>query len=101
MITAERYEGRLGQTVRVLVDRVDDDTIQARGRFQADDIDGVTYVSGAKGIMPGTFADVRLDEVVEDVDFAASLVSIISSPQQPARRVRTLRVLESVGSYGR
>ncbi len=101
LITAERYEGRLGQTVRVLVDRVDDDTIQARGRFQADDIDGVTYVSGAKGIMPGTFADVRLDEVVEDVDFAASLVSIISSPQQPARRVRTLRVLESVGSYGR
>jgi ribosomal protein S12 methylthiotransferase len=101
LITAERYERRLGQTVRVLIDRVDDDTVQARTKFQADDIDGVTYVSGAEGIAPGTFADVRLDEVIEDVDFAASLVHVVSAPQQPPRRARALRVLESVGSFGR
>jgi ribosomal protein S12 methylthiotransferase len=101
LITAERYESRIGETVRVLVDRVDDDTVQARSKFQADDIDGVTYIHGASGIAPGTFVDVRLEEVVEDVDFSASLVSVISAPHQPPRRVRTLRVLESVGSFGR
>lgn len=101
LLTAERYESRLGQAVRVLVDRVDDGTVQARTNFQADDIDGVTYINGAEGVAPGTFADVRLDEVVEDVDFSASLVRLVSVPQQPPRRVRTLRVLESVGSFGR
>jgi ribosomal protein S12 methylthiotransferase len=100
LITAERYESRLGQTARVLVDRVDDGTVQARTKFQADDIDGVTYVSGAEGIAPGTFADVRLEDVVEDVDFAASLVDVLSTPAIP-KRVRTLRVLESIGSFGR
>jgi ribosomal protein S12 methylthiotransferase len=100
LITAERYESRLGQTARVLVDRVDDGTVQARTKFQADDIDGVTYVSGAEGIAPGAFADVRLADVVEDVDFAASLVDVLSTPAIP-KRVRTLRVLESIGSFGR
>jgi len=100
LITAERYESRLGETVRVLVDRVDEGTVQARTKFQADDIDGVTYVRGAAGIAPGTFADVRLEEVVEDVDFAASLVDVVSAPAAP-KRMRALRVLESIGSFGR
>src|SRR6476469_7895944 len=64
IITAERYEQRVGQTVRALVDRVDGERVQARTAFQADDIDGVTHVTGASGIVPGTFIDVRLDEVV-------------------------------------
>ena len=100
LITAERYESRLGQTVRVLVDRVDEGTVQARAKFQADDIDGVTYIGGADGIAPGTFADVCLEEVVEDVDFAASLIEVVSAPAVQ-KRVRTLRVLESIGSFGR
>jgi ribosomal protein S12 methylthiotransferase len=101
LITAERHESRLGQTVPVLVDRVDEGRVQARTKFQADDIDGVTYVRDADNLTPGTFADVRLEEVVEDVDFVASLVRVASAPQQPPRRVRALRVLESVGSFGR
>jgi len=84
-----------------LVDRVDEGTVQARTKFQADDIDGVTYVGGAEGITPGTFADVRLEEVVEDVDFAASLIDVVSSPRNAPKRLRTLRVLESIGSFGR
>jgi ribosomal protein S12 methylthiotransferase len=101
-VTAERYENRLGSVVRALVDRVDDDgVVQARTVFQADDIDGVTYVSGAEDILPGTFIDVRLDEVVEDVDFAASLISIVSMPAAPPRRARALPVMGSIGSFGR
>ena len=43
----------------------------------------------------------RLDEVVEDVDFAATLVRVVSAPPAKARRVRALPVLGSIGSFGR
>jgi len=101
LITAERYEQRLGRTVRAIVDRVDDDGVQARVLWQADDIDGVTRLAGASAVAPGSFVDVELDEVVDDVDFAASLVSVVSAPPARARRVRALPTLGSAGSYGR
>jgi ribosomal protein S12 methylthiotransferase len=101
LITAERYERRLGQTVRALVDRVDADSVQARIACQADDIDGVTYVTGAAGVPPGAFIDVRLDEVVDDVDFSATFVRVVSSPAAPPRQARALPVMSSIGSYGR
>jgi 2-methylthioadenine synthetase len=101
LITAERYERRLGQTVRALVDRVDAESVQARIACQADDIDGVTYVTGAAGITPGAFIDVRLDEVVDDVDFAATFVRVVSAPTAPPRQARSLPVVSSIGSYGR
>jgi hypothetical protein len=85
----------------VLIDRVDSATLQARGPWQADDIDGVTYVSGGEGVLPGTFADVMIDDVVEDVDFAASLVSVIRPAPAPPRVARLLPVLGTVGSFGR
>ena len=101
LITAERYDARLNRVVRALVDRVDDDVVQARTMWQADDIDGVTYVADAEGALPGTFVDVRLDEVVDDVDFAASLVAVVSTPPAPPRRARALPVMGSIGSFGR
>jgi ribosomal protein S12 methylthiotransferase len=101
LITAERYDARLNRVVRALVDRVDDDVVQARTMWQADDIDGVTYVSGAEGVLPGSFIDVRLDEVVDDVDFAASLVAVVSTPAAQPRRARALPVMGSIGSFGR
>jgi len=101
LITAERYERRLGQIVRAIVDRVDDESVQARVACQADDIDGVTHVSGAAGVAPGTFIDVRLDEVVDDVDFGATFVRVVSSPAAPPRQTRALPVLSSIGSFGR
>ena len=104
LITSERYEQRLGRTVRAIVDRVDDDGVQARVLWQADDIDGVTRLSdesGAKRVAAGSFVDVRLDDVVDDVDFAASLVSVVSAAPARTRRVRALPTLGSIGSYGR
>jgi ribosomal protein S12 methylthiotransferase len=101
LITSERYEQRLGRTVRAIVDRVDDDGVQARVLWQADDIDGVTRLTGAKKVAPGSFVDVQLDEVVDDVDFGASLVSVVSAPPARVRRVRALPTLGSIGSYGR
>jgi ribosomal protein S12 methylthiotransferase len=101
LITAERYEARLGRTVRALVDRVDDGIVQARTAWQADDIDGVTYVSGAEGVAPGTFIDVALDDVVEDVDFAATFCATVSVPTGAPRARRMLPTLASIGSFGR
>ncbi len=101
LITAERYELRVGQTARVLVDREHDGELHARTAWQADDIDGVTYVHADVPIAPGTFLDVTLDDVVDDVDFAASLVSVVSSPIAPPARARTLPVLGTIGSFGR
>ncbi len=109
LITAERYEQRLGRTVRALVDRVDPstgsgqagDVVQARTAFQADDIDGVTHVTGAEGIAPGTFIDVTLDEVVDDVDFSATFVRVISAPAAKPKQTRALPVMGSIGSFGR
>ena len=75
--------------------------LPSHAKWQADDIDGVTYVSGAERVAPGTFVEVHLDEVVEDVDFAASLTRVFSAPPPPVRAARTLRVLGSVGSFGR
>ncbi|MDB4875649.1 MAG: Ribosomal protein methylthiotransferase rimO [Gemmatimonadetes bacterium] len=101
LITAERYEARLGRTVRALVDRVDDGVVQARTMWQADDIDGVTYVAGAEHVAPGAFIDVRLDDVLEDVDFAATLVNVVSAPLAPPRATRALPMFKSIGSFGR
>ena len=101
LITAERYETRLGRTVRALVDRVDDRVVQARTAWQADDIDGITIVRGAPDATPGTFVDARLDSVEDDVDFAATFVRTAGSPQSaPVRRRRTLPTL-TIGSFGR
>jgi ribosomal protein S12 methylthiotransferase len=101
LITSDRYEQRLGRTVRAIVDRVDDDGVQARVVWQADDIDGVTRLAGASKVAPGSFVDVELDDVVDDVDFAATLVSVVSTPPAKARRVRALPMLGSIGSSGR
>jgi ribosomal protein S12 methylthiotransferase len=105
LITAERYETRLGHTVRALVDRIDEDgTVQARTAFQADDIDGVTYVhgvDGAAGVVPGAFIDIRLDDVVDDVDFNATFVAMHSAPMGQRRPARSLPVMGTIGSFGR
>jgi ribosomal protein S12 methylthiotransferase len=104
LITAERYEQRLGRTVRALVDRVDDGVVQARTAWQADDVDGVTFVVGATDVTPGTFVDVRLNDVVDDVDFRATYVRTHSAPAAKARPTRALPVMgvaTSIGSFGR
>jgi ribosomal protein S12 methylthiotransferase len=111
LITADRYEQRLGRTVRAVIDRVDPGGIQARIAIQADDIDGITRLAAsassgqrpaASGIVPGAFVDVRLDEVVDDYDFVATLVGVVSAPAAAPRRARSLPLVStSIGSFGR
>ncbi len=77
-ISAERLARFVGRDARALVDAVSDPsdasqvgaTHVARLPWQADDVDGVTYVAGGGWARPGTFLDVRITEA-EDYDFRA------------------------------
>ncbi|MFN2601899.1 MAG: 30S ribosomal protein S12 methylthiotransferase RimO [Gemmatimonadaceae bacterium] len=103
VITAERYEERVGKVARAIVDRSTASGSQARLAWQADDIDGVTYLD--EPYAPGSLVDVAVEEVVEDYDFRASVVRSIEPPQpaQASRRAQmSLPVLQpTIGSYGR
>ncbi len=105
-ITSERYERFLGRDVPVLVDRVEGESglLVCRAPWQADDIDGVTFVRGAAPA--GALVNVRIDSVVDDYDFRATLHSIAEVPQSSVRRPsRNLPLVHAgpstVGSFGR
>ncbi|HEX2722030.1 MAG TPA: 30S ribosomal protein S12 methylthiotransferase RimO [Gemmatimonadaceae bacterium] len=99
-ITAERYESRIGSVTTALVDRITD-TGQAVARlpWQADDVDGVTFID--ETIAPGQFVTVAIDEVVDDYDFAASLIRRIEHVSAKPRFTRPLPLMRTVGTYGR
>ena len=102
-ITADRYETRIGKTALALVDRTDAaGTSEARLPWQADDIDGITYLD--ESLLPGTLAEVAVQEVVDDYDFRASLIRVALPVGAPERRRarRELPVSQvTMGSYGR
>lgn len=100
-ITAERYEARVGKVARMLIDRRGENGGPiGRLPWQADDVDGVTFID--EEIPPGEFADVAVEEVVDDYDFKASLVNRISPvPAPAARSMKRILPLATIGSYGR
>ncbi|HET7459163.1 MAG TPA: 30S ribosomal protein S12 methylthiotransferase RimO [Gemmatimonadaceae bacterium] len=114
-ITAERYERHLGRTVRAMVSHAPNGGASAEGRLylQADDIDGVTRIHAGDdraafaALVPGAIVDVRVDEVVDDYDFEATLLRVTNAPAPVAaapRRTRALPMMAaatSVGSFGR
>jgi ribosomal protein S12 methylthiotransferase len=104
LITSERLEARLGTTARALVDVVDERGVMARTQWQADDIDGVTWVHGkdAAALAPGSFVDVKLNDVVDDYDYSASLIGTVSAPGSMRRsRALPMAASHSMGSWGR
>ena len=102
-ITFDRYQSRVVRTVRALVDRARDarGLSQARTEQQADDIDGVTWVDGDAS--PGAMVEVTLDAVVDDYDFAATLVREVIPPVASVKRDRARRALPvtTAGAFGR
>ena len=102
-ITSERLERHLGQAVRVLVDRVEHgQPVEARAPWQADDIDGVTFLDHAAGAAPGDFVPARLTMLVDDYSYGATAVGAPERAGAPPRRVRRLPMMrETVGSFGR
>ncbi len=103
-ITAERYEERIGRVVPVLVDRAatDEEPAMTRAPWQADDVDGVTWVD--TDAPAGSFVEVEIEEVVDDYDFVGTAQRVIDTPTPAARRSRALPMMAAtttVGSFGR
>ena len=103
-ITSDRFEQRVGKTVRAMVNRVDGELIEARAIWQADEIDGVTACSSRlAAVGPGDIVDVHVESVVDDYDLTASIERVLSRANrepQAASRKRQLPMI-SIGSYGR
>jgi len=104
-ITAERYETRLGRSWTAMVDSIDPDTGLAIARlpWQADDIDGVTYLDEA--IPVGSLVEVAAEHVVDDYDFRASVIRVVSAPPAPGdqsgKRHPLPMMSGTIGSFGR
>ena len=67
LINEENNAKKLGSTIKVLCEGYDPVSEAYYGRSSADapDIDGKIYFTGKKGILPGTFVDVKINEVIE------------------------------------
>lgn len=101
-LTTERYEEHIGRRAIALVDRrLESGGVHARLPWQADDIDGVTFID--EELAPGDFAEVAVTSVVDDYDFDALLVGVVNPavPQSLAKKPRRRLPLVSLGSYGR
>ncbi|MER7400574.1 30S ribosomal protein S12 methylthiotransferase RimO [Streptomyces sp. NPDC000151] len=70
-LTAQRAEERLGETVSVLVDRVDDeDGVVGRAAHQAPETDGVTLLTTGQDLAPGRMVEAKV-VATEGVDLVA------------------------------
>jgi ribosomal protein S12 methylthiotransferase len=83
-LCAQRAEDRIGTTVEVLVDTVDDDEIEGRAEHQAPEVDGsTTLVAGEQGVdltalRPGDLVRARVTGT-EGVDLIAVPIEMISA----------------------
>jgi len=60
VISAARLKRRVGSRMRVLVDTNDGDTAIARSSADAPEIDGVVRIAGARSLVAGDWADVKI-----------------------------------------
>jgi len=61
-LSEARLARKVGQTLDVIVDRVDGDAAEARTKGDAPEIDGLVHVKNAKGLKAGEFARVTITE---------------------------------------
>ena len=64
-ISAELLKGRIGKTIEVIVDEVDDEGAVARSHWDAPEIDGNIYLNGETGLKPGNRVLVRVEAAGE------------------------------------
>ena len=101
-VTADRFEDRIGRSVDAIVDRVNDDVIEARTIWQAHDIDGITRIRRDEATCAaGDLLRVRVQSVEDDVDLTATVERVLSrAGAAPAPKRRALPLI-TTGSYGR
>jgi ribosomal protein S12 methylthiotransferase len=69
-ISAQKLQDKIGQTMLVLVDAVDDANAAGRSAADAPEIDGVVYLEGGAGLLPGDLVEVTITDA-DDHDLFA------------------------------
>jgi ribosomal protein S12 methylthiotransferase len=59
-ISAERLANKVGRTIKVLIDRIEDGVAFARSASDAPEIDGVVRIASAGKLKVGEFAQVEI-----------------------------------------
>jgi ribosomal protein S12 methylthiotransferase len=59
-ISAAKLQKKIGQTMLVLVDEADDENAVGRSQADAPEIDGVVYLEGGGGLLPGDLVEVEI-----------------------------------------
>jgi ribosomal protein S12 methylthiotransferase len=60
-ISRKRLKRRIGKTLKVLVDTVDEQGAVARSAADAPEIDGVVFIAGGRRLKPGDWATVKIE----------------------------------------
>ncbi|WP_420124720.1 30S ribosomal protein S12 methylthiotransferase RimO [Nakamurella sp.] len=82
-LTAQRAEDRVGSSLMVMVDRVEDGMVIGHGDHQAPEVDGEVQLTGADGLAPGTL--VRCLVTGSDgVDLVAAVEPVPTGGARPA-----------------
>jgi ribosomal protein S12 methylthiotransferase len=81
-ISAELLRTRVGQSIEVMVDEIDEDDAVARSHWDAPEIDGNVYLHGETGLKPGD----RLSVIVESADDYDLFARRIGAEASPKRR---------------
>lgn len=71
-ISAQRLERKIGSTIQVLIDEVDDNTAIGRSSADAPEIDGKVVIAKGENLKPGQFVDVLVEES-DDYDLYGSV----------------------------
>jgi len=74
VISAERLQRKVGSTIEVLIDEVDDEGAIGRSSADAPEIDGNVFLDGEFGLQPGDLVKARVVEA-EEYDLVAELIS--------------------------
>jgi ribosomal protein S12 methylthiotransferase len=64
-ISAAKLQSKIGQTMLVLVDEADDENAVGRSMADAPEIDGVVYLEGGAGLLPGDLVEVEITDADE------------------------------------
>jgi ribosomal protein S12 methylthiotransferase len=73
-ISAAWLASRVGRTIPVIIDEVDEDGATGRSMWDAPEIDGAVFLDGERSVAPGDIVTVRVTEA-DDYDLTAEIVS--------------------------
>ena len=78
-ITDRKMQTKVGQTIEVLIDEVDEDGAIGRSKADSPDVDGMVFIEDNDGLQPGDLIQAKVF-AAEDYDLWAERVSSESTP---------------------